>query len=202
MTANNHSSPTGTLPFLLPASQVSNRPSTPIPASKIQKWASSQVGRDQPQSIRNEAYNTLLDRNIRDAWLYTVYLDDGNFNRVAVPWYVASTSSNIVVQSTTAILLQQAARAELQKYSMILDVEAIFARAEESFMALSEALHTEDTFSGIDSPGFLDAAVFSYSHLLLDDEVDWCNSRLSDTLRKYSNLVNHRERLLRKYFEI
>jgi metaxin len=39
-----------------------------------------------------------------------------------------------------------------------------------------------------------DASVFAYTHLLLDESLNWQNTRLVDSLKKSGNLVQHRQR--------
>ena len=69
--SNNHASPTGALPFLLPALPAST--SVPIPSSKLQKWAIEQVHceEDQQLNLRFDVYASLLDHRIRNAWVST-----------------------------------------------------------------------------------------------------------------------------------
>lgn len=67
--SNNHASPTGALPFLLPnASDPLNE--SPIPSNKLQQWAlkksSSHV---EPLNMRYQVYISLLDDRIRHAWV-------------------------------------------------------------------------------------------------------------------------------------
>ncbi|KAF5015966.1 hypothetical protein F66182_12510, partial [Fusarium sp. NRRL 66182] len=65
--SNNHASPSGALPFLLPASSPSSRP---LVGEKIHKYARENAARELPNisSPRLEAYQALLTQNIRPAW--------------------------------------------------------------------------------------------------------------------------------------
>lgn len=67
--SNNHASPSGALPFLIPAHPINNN--APIPSSKLQKWAIEQVHCEEEQQLdlRFEVYASLLDHRIRNAWV-------------------------------------------------------------------------------------------------------------------------------------
>ncbi|KAE8167172.1 hypothetical protein BDV40DRAFT_187954 [Aspergillus tamarii] len=197
--SNNHASPTGALPFLLPALPVNNN--APIPSNKLQKWAIEQVHCEEEQqlNLRFEVYASLLDHRIRNAWLYTLYLDNENFSAVARRLYVDPSTSNSLVRATLAVQLQQAARDELLKTSQYIDVGALEAEADDAFEALSTLLGNNEHFFERSSPGLFDASVFAYTHLILDKGMGWKRNRLAELLQKHENLVQHRERLL-KYF--
>jgi metaxin len=67
--SNNHASPSGALPFLLPqSSQVSK----PLTGEKIHKYVREHAVHELPSisSPRLEAYQALLTQNIRPAWVY------------------------------------------------------------------------------------------------------------------------------------
>ena len=71
--STNHASPTGALPFLLPLGPDSSSPSEstlPIASNKLQKWANEQgVTLEEPSDLRYDAYLTLVDHRIRNAWV-------------------------------------------------------------------------------------------------------------------------------------
>lgn len=71
--SNNHASPTGALPFLLPAHPLNTR--VPIPSGKVQKWAIEQVHCEEEQQLnaRFDVYASLLDHRIRTAWVCVPY---------------------------------------------------------------------------------------------------------------------------------
>jgi metaxin len=196
--SNNHSSPSGSLPFLIPA--ATPRPSSPITASKIPKWITSQSKRKEVIHPREEAYTALIDHDIRLAWLYFLYLDRDNFDQVAFPLYCSSASSNVLVQKSLAWQLKSAARDELLKTAVLIDSDELYDRAAAAFQALSTLLGNEDHFFGEASPGLFDASVFAYTHLLLDESMNWASTVLADSLRQHDNLVGHRDRLLTRYF--
>lgn len=49
----------------------------------------------------------------------------------------------------------------------------------------------------------LDAAVFAYTHLLLEDRLGegWVDGRLSKVVKACEGLRRHRERVMERYFE-
>jgi len=88
---------------------------------------------------------------------------------------------------------------ELLKLSPVVDVQAIFRETEKAFEALSELLGDDEYFFSQDHPGMFDASVFAYTHLLLDEGLGW-STRMLEGLILHENLVDHRNRLLQKYF--
>ena len=90
--------------------------------------------------------------------------------------------------------------AELLKHSPVIDVEALFREAEKAFEALSELLGHDEYFFSQQTPGLFDASAFAYTHLLLDEDMGWSNIRLRHSLQRYGNLLEHRHRLLERFF--
>ncbi|KAG9549914.1 hypothetical protein KCU77_g20276, partial [Aureobasidium melanogenum] len=86
--SNNHASPSGSLPFLLPANS-----STPVASSKLESWSSthsnskSKGSSPDIQASRQDVYTSLLEHAVRRAWLYLLYLDPDNFDHVATRLY-------------------------------------------------------------------------------------------------------------------
>ncbi|KAL6251749.1 hypothetical protein RBB50_001959 [Rhinocladiella similis] len=198
--SNNHASPTGSLPFLLPGSQEDQRPPSPVPANRLARWVISQGGKEEAVHMRQDAYTALIDHNIRSAWLYYLYLDEHNFRAVAWPMYVASASSSWAVQTELARQLRNAARDELLKTSNIIDQQQLYNKADEAFQALSTLLGEQKFFFGQTTPGLFDASLFAYTQVILDDDLDWRTPVLKMALQKYENLVQHRARLVRGFF--
>ncbi|OJJ35174.1 hypothetical protein ASPWEDRAFT_496371 [Aspergillus wentii DTO 134E9] len=194
--SNNHASPTGSLPFLLPALPTGTQ--TPIPSGKLQKWAIEQVHCEEEQqlNIRFDVYSSLLDHRIRNAWLYALYLDSENFQAVARRLYVDPSTTSTLVRVALGTQLQQAARDELLKSSQYIDVGDLEAEAGNAFEALSTLLGDNQHFFDRPNPGLFDASVFAYTHLILDEGMGWKQNRLGQLLRRHENLVQHRERLL------
>ncbi|CZR53245.1 related to mitochondrial outer membrane protein (Sam35) [Phialocephala subalpina] len=203
ISSNNHASPTGSLPFLLPAvhSSSSQESLLPVTSNKFVKYASDHGGRvDESPSMRYEAYQSLLDHRIRNAWLYTLYLEPLNFSAVAYPLYVFPNSSNPLVRASIAYQLRIAAEAELLKHTSIIDTDDLYSEADKAFEALSILLGDDSWFFGNDKPALFDASVFAYTQLLLDDSMGWKEKKLCRALRTRDNLVQHRERLLVRYY--
>lgn len=77
ISSNNHSSPTGSLPFLLPAvygANTSQDSLTPIASNKFVKYATEHGGKvEESSSMRYEAYQSLLDHRIRNAWVSILF---------------------------------------------------------------------------------------------------------------------------------
>ena len=73
--STNHASPTGALPFLIPASssnpeEEGTGKTSVVPSNKLQKWTRDKgLTREEPNSLRYEAYMSLLDHRIRRAWV-------------------------------------------------------------------------------------------------------------------------------------
>ncbi|KAI5283415.1 hypothetical protein KEM54_002147 [Ascosphaera aggregata] len=219
--SNNHASPTGVLPFLLP-SEDGNCSSTfattittkPVVASnKIQKWTVDQqlIAEEELSGTRLDVYTSLIDEKIRRAWVYFLYIDPRNFNSAAKHLYIDSTTSNTLVRSIIARQLQRAARAELFRAIPYIDVGDIESEADDAFTSLSTLLGERDFFSDDHDnddtsqqqrrPGLFDASVFAYTHLILDEKlVPLRHNPLVHMLRKHENLVRHRHRLLQEYF--
>lgn len=77
---------------------------------------------------------------------------------------------------------------------------AIHRDCDKAFDALSELLGENEYFFGERRPGLFDASVFAYTNVLLDDTLEWRDARIKEQLRKYQNLVEHRERIADKFF--
>lgn len=224
--SNNHASPSGALPFLLPSSSspVANSESvTPIPSSRLQRWAQelripskksaisrggvrneagnkgSNLSMRHSPDMRNEAYMSVLDHRIRNAYLHSLYLSPPNFEAVATPLYLDPCSSNGLVKFSLAQQLRAAAESELLKQSPVIDVDAIYQESRKAFEALSELLGDNRCFFAQDVPGLFDASVFAYTHILLA-EFGWKDLRLRKQLVQFQNLVDHQQRLISDYF--
>lgn len=126
-----------------------------------------------------------------------LYLDEDNFKAVAQRLYVNLSTTSPLVRTALAFQLQQAARDELLKTSSYIDVAALEGDAQNAFEALSTLLAKDEHFFGRPNPGLFDASVFAYTHLILDEDMGWKHNRLAQLLRQHTNLVQHRERLLR-----
>lgn len=203
VSANNHASPTGALPFVLPA-QVSRKDPQPqaITSSKIQRWAETQDMIEEPFDMRLEAYMTLIEQNVRNAWLYFLYLQPENFATVARKLYVETSSSNSMVRAALAHQLQTAAREQVLRTRSRIDAEEIYEAADSAFSALATALSDNSFSSKTNSPSLFDVTLFSYTHLLLrfgqnsQSLIRWSNTALLDILLQHEKLVSHSQRVL------
>jgi len=198
--SNNHASPSGSLPFLLPANS-----SRPIPSSKLESWSTthgeSKSSETTPTS-RQDVYTSLLDHAVRRAWLYLLYLDPDNFDHVACHLYVSPSSSNTFVALAISHQLRNAASQELLNITPAVDAQDILNEAVDAFSALSTLLGQDDWFFGNAQPGLFDASVFAYTHLLLAEEMGWRdNNLLAGRLADFRNLVSHRERVVDGYYK-
>ncbi|MCJ1389856.1 hypothetical protein MMC18_002713 [Xylographa bjoerkii] len=203
--STNHASPTGALPFLIPALSSSLQgeatgQSSVVPSNKIQKWARDKgLTREEPDNMRYEAYMSLLDHRIRRAWLYTLYLIPRHFHSVAAPLYIYPSTRSSSVRFALSRTLQAAALAELLTTSSIVSPDTLIAEADGAFAALSTLLGDNDWFFGVEEPGLFDASVFAYTYLLLDG-MKWEEGTLEKKLREYGNLVEHKDRIARKFY--
>ncbi|GAB1313900.1 Metaxin-1 [Madurella fahalii] len=236
--STNHSSPTGSLPFLLPPRSSAPSPSTststptptqtptptapaPIPADKLLRYALQHGGvpipEPEPESGsagRPQAYLALINLHLRNAWLHALYLDPVHaalLHRL----YVAPASSSRGVQATLAWQLRRAAaeqivgsgggkvvsRAPVTSADAV-DEDGVFAAAAEALDALAELLAEEGEgwFFGSERPTWFDAAVFSYTHLMMEfmDEERGVKNSLGAMVRGAGTgeLARHRRRML------
>ena len=144
-----------------------------------------------PQAITNPLFTQL----------YSLYLVPPNFDAVAFPLYIAPITTNYLVRLSLAHQLRAAAEGELLKQSARVDTEAIYQGSDKAFEALSELLGDEDYYFGEKRPGLFDASVFAYTNVILDEGLDWKDTRMVEGLLTYSNLAEHRERILGAYFQ-
>lgn len=215
MSSTNHASPTGALPFLLPArtqppSGTAVAP-LPIPSHRLAAYAAEHGtvpaldGDPDTANPRQAAYQALLDHRIRNAWLHTLYLTPAN-TALLSRLYVDPTSTSAAVRAALLHQLRRAAEAEILRSATTgggsPDVEAgeLYARAREAFAALATLLESSGGywFSGSAGPGLFDAAVFAYTHLLLDEGMGWPDGTVSVILGEFPSLVQHRERLFER----
>ncbi|KAL8889894.1 MAG: hypothetical protein Q9215_002876 [Flavoplaca cf. flavocitrina] len=212
VSSSNHASPTGSLPFVIPATSGANSTVLdvvrPIPSHQIQAWGSKHgaISKTPPDSDRYEAYLSLLDHRIRNAWLHTLYLSQPNFDAVARPLYINPATSSRLARLVLSHNLKAAALEELTKAStsLVIDLDALYRESDNAFSALSHCLGSDDWFFGEAEPGIFDAAVFAYTHLLCDKEMGWKTKeeRLGKSLRegKWKNLLAHERRVFNKCY--
>ncbi|GAB7340173.1 hypothetical protein MBLNU457_6647t1 [Dothideomycetes sp. NU457] len=199
VSSNNHASPSGVLPFLLPAHSSSSEPAKPIASNKIERWAKGD-NEDGKANIRAVTHLALINHNLRRAWLYQLYIQPHNFASVAERLYVDPISSNMFVKAATSHHLQSAALEELKKTTPKVVEEDILRDGREALQALSTILGSDQWFFGAEGPALFDASVFAYTHLLLHGGMGWKENELGDALRGCANLVQHSEKILDQYF--
>jgi metaxin len=98
--------------------------------------------------------------------------------------------------------LQAAAASELAKssYSSTICAADIMREAANALAALSELLGEDQWFFGQKQPSMLDASVFAYTQLILDESLQWGENELATYVTQHRNLVNHRDRILKQLF--
>lgn len=82
----------------------------------------------------------------------------------------------------------------------MIDVEALHRDCDKAFEALSELLGDDEFFFGKERPGLFDASVFAYTHIFLDESLDWKETKLEEILKQYGNLVEHQSRIIEGWF--
>lgn len=202
--SNNHASPTGALPFILPTVKSKRDPlPQAIPSSKIQRWSETQGAKEENANLKLEIYLSLIDQNVRNAWLYHLYLQGDNFESVARALYVDNTSSNPLVRIALARQLQAAAKEQLLRTRPFIDASEIYEQVDAAFVALSTLLGNQDFFSDANTPGLFDASLVAYTHLILHfadakraSRVRWKDDTLSCLLSRHKSLLAHRDKVL------
>jgi metaxin len=150
---------------------------------------------------RLEAYESLLDHRIRNAWLYTLYLSPAN-SGLLTHLYVAPATASQPVRATILYQLRRAAESEISRSTGrdVVDPVGLYNGAKEAFGALDAALGDGMWFFGSQVPGLFDATLFSYTHLILHDGLAWENRRLNEILTEFPRLVDHRNRIFQRYW--
>lgn len=155
--------------------------------------------------LKLEAYTSLIDQNIRNGWLYQMYLCPGNFEAIAKKLYVDTASSNLLVQATLAHQLRAAAQEQLLRTWSLIDADEIYGQAEAAFSALNTLLGDNDFFSRTATPGLFDASLVAFTHLILEfgdnsdrqkDELSWKDRDLYNMLLRHDGLIQHRNRVI------
>ncbi|KAL7939808.1 hypothetical protein V8C35DRAFT_287747 [Trichoderma chlorosporum] len=214
--SNNHASPSGALPFLLPptassssstsekdsttshSSNAVTRPTTvPLTGAKIHRYAKDNSPRetfpDSPPS-RTEAYEALLSQSLRPAWLYALYLHENNTPLLKSLYLPPSP----ILYLPSLHALRAAATDEILKTTRrpVVDPRRLLVDAADALRSLSALLAGDDWFFGQPAPGLFDAQVFAYTHLILDEAFGWADDySLARSLVEFDNLVGHRRRL-------
>jgi metaxin len=190
-----------------------------VPSNKLTKWTKAQSSSRIKESddLRYEAYASMVNNALRKAWvrqtncgqsdeanqlqLYQLYLHPSNSTLVH-KLYIEPCSSSSFVQLAISHQLREAAEKELAKtsYSSTISEEDTMRDAAKAFAAFSELLGEDQWFFGQKQPSMFDASVFAYTHLILDEDLQWGENELGRQLSQHQNLVAHRDRIINQFF--
>jgi metaxin len=193
--------------------QQQHGPTNPLPASV----SSRQNEEASSLPPRAQAYLSLVTSSLRNAWLYALYLDV-SYTPLLRRLYVDRASSSGAVRATLLRQLRRAAAEQIALSSAqvvvssappgahAIDVRAVCDEAREALAALAGLLRESSTgwfFDG-ERPGEFDAAVFSYTHLMMEWMGPWSDKKAwMTTLGQMveeageGRLAEHRDRMLR-----
>ncbi|KAI5793085.1 hypothetical protein EDC01DRAFT_83208 [Geopyxis carbonaria] len=202
VSSNNHASPSGALPFLIPASNSTNIIPEPIPTNKLVQWAEDSGWAPRGSESNDpdvQAFLALVNTRVRDAWLYALYIEPHNFKALARIQYRSTAVS--LVNHILSNEYQTAAMNELYKFSSgVINAADIYADAESAFTALATVLGDSRWMFGAKAPGLFDATVFGYTHLILNLSWNKQEEHLLRMVRKHQNLVDHERRIWKLCF--
>ncbi|KAH0530720.1 hypothetical protein TsFJ059_005314 [Trichoderma semiorbis] len=190
--SNNHASPSGSLPFLLPPTTPTSTPEKQSSTTHPTSNAGNNLLRLSPS--RTEAYEALLSQSLRPAWLYALYLHDANTPLLKALYLPPSPILHLPSLHT----LRNAATDEILKTTRrsLVDPRQLLLDATDALRSLSALLADNDWFFGQSEPGMFDAEVFAYTYLILDEAFGWADDySLAQCLAKFDNLVEHKRRL-------
>lgn len=133
--------------------------------------------------------------------LFQLYLHPLNIGLLDA-LYITPHTTNPFVRLALTSHLRRAATTEICPSSTTARIDAndILRDALEAFSALSTLLGDDEWFFGRARPGEMDAGVFAYTHLLLDETMLWGENALGQGLTGYRNLVRHRLKILRDFY--
>jgi len=192
-----------------------------VPSNKLTKWtkAHSSSTIEESDDLRYEAYASMVNNALRKAWvrwtnrqqsddtnqeqpqLYQLYLHPSN-SALVHRLYIEPCSTSSFVQLAISHQLREAAEKELAKtsYSSTISEEDTMRDAAKAFAAFSELLGEDEWFFGQRQPSMLDASIFAYTHLILDEDLQWGENELGRQLSQHHNLVAHRDRIMNQFF--
>ncbi|KAG0131623.1 hypothetical protein HOY82DRAFT_669843 [Tuber indicum] len=205
--SNDHASPTGALPFVISQqrSMSGSMELAVVPSNKLAAWIEKRgysfeemVDMD---SARAEAYLALVNTQLRDAWLYSLYLEPNNSQDLASVLYCGSS-----VSAVSSFLLRQTKAAARQQLLQahpggVLDPRKIYAEAGAALQAISTILGDHMWFFGGSNPGLFDASVFAYTHLILTLRWHSEENALLRAVMGHDNLLGHEERIRCEFFQ-
>lgn len=154
----------------------------------------------------------MIDVSIRPAWLHSLYLSPRN-RHIVERLYLKPTSSSWAVQKSIEHTLLTAVQEQLILATprARIDVDDIYARARQSLESFALVLQDEEKEvgegnawvlggDGKGGPTLIDAALFAYTHLLLDESMGWKDKRLVISVHRWPVLVRHRDRILKEFY--
>ncbi|UKZ75232.1 hypothetical protein TrVFT333_002907 [Trichoderma virens FT-333] len=210
--SNNHASPSGALPFLLPpttqtptsekesttspSSNAVTKPTVPLTGAKIHRYAKDNSPRETlPDSPPPAPKPTKL-------FSHKAFVPHGSTPSTSTTQIPTSsnpsTSPSPILHLPSLHTLRNAATDEILKTTRraLIDPPQLLADATDALRSLSALLAGDDWFFGQPGPGLFDAEVFAYTYLILDEAFGWADDySLAQCLAKFDNLVEHRRRL-------
>jgi metaxin len=188
----------------------------------LTKWtkAHSSSKIEDSEDLRYEAYASMVNNALRKAWvrwtdrqqsddanqqpqqqLYQLYLHPSN-SALVHRLYIKPCSSSSFVQLAISHQLREAAEKELAKtsYSSTISQEDTMREAAKACSAFSELLGEDQWFFGQKQPSMFDASIFAYTHLILDEDLQWGENELGRQVSQHQNLVAHRDRIMNQFF--
>ncbi|CUS14117.1 unnamed protein product [Tuber aestivum] len=203
--SNNHASPTGALPFII-SQQKSMSESMEVevvPSDKLASWIEEHgcsLDVIDTDSAQVKAFLVLVNNQLRDAWLYALYLEPNNSQDLAGKLYCGSS-----VSAVSSFLLRQAKAAARQQVLQaypggVLDPRRIYADAGAALEAISTMLGKDTWFFGGGDPGLFDASVFAYTHLILNLRWHTGENTLFRAVMEHDNLLGHERRIRDAFF--
>jgi metaxin len=141
------------------------------------------------------------DANQQQLQLYQLYLHPSNTTLVH-KLYIEPCSSSSFVQLAISHQLREAAEKELAKtsHSSTISEEDTMREAAKALSAFSELLGEDQWFFGQEKPSMFDASIFAYTHLILDQGLQWGENELGRQVSQHQNLVAHRDRIIKQFF--
>ena len=126
-----------------------------------------------------------------------MYLDPSNrqlLSKLYLPTnpLLATPIHHTLIKAAQTSILQQTRTATINPAQLLYN-------ALDALSTLSDLLAGDEWFFGASGPGMLDAEVFAYTYLLLDEVfMAWGGNELGAKLATFENLVAHQERLFKR----
>ncbi|PVU89164.1 hypothetical protein BB561_005513 [Smittium simulii] len=194
VTTEPDSSPNTKLPFFMSSDgtvQTKNQ--------TISKFKQLQETQNHAHNLELDAMLILVENTIKQAIKLELWSNYENYKNYTMPLYSANKSSIF------GALVNNGNRNQILydlkiKNSLFFNENDIFDEAEECLIALSDYLEDHQFFSMEDCPGYLDAVVFSCTHIIMTSD---CCARLKRILTKKTfnrNLLDHEKNIFKLYY--